>query len=306
MKWSSPWRFDDLPAQTGRVALVTGANSRLGFETARMLAIRGAEVILACRSPSKGEQALRRIREACPQAHVSLLPLDLADLGSVEEASATILAEQAHLDLLINNAGVMVPPFGRTKQGFELQFGTNHLGHFALTARLLPLILRTPGSRVVVLSSAGAHFGRIDLADLNYERRRFSNWGAYCQSKLANLVFALDLARRLSAAHRDTIATVAHPGGAATDLQRNAGFFRAVVNPFLAAAPAAGALPTLRAATDPEAGNGSYWGPSGPFEMRGSPAPAYLPRRARDPVQARRLWTASEDLTQVRFGLGED
>ena len=263
MKRSSCWRFDEMPIQTGRIALVTGANSGLGFETARMLAMRGAEVIMACRNRSKGEQALQRVREAYPAARVSLLPLDLADLGSVEDAATTLSAEHARLDLLINNAGVMVPPFARTKQGFELQFGTNHLGHFALTGRLLPLILETPGSRVVVLSSAGANFGRINLDDLNYEGRRFSKWGAYCQSKLANLMFALELARRLSAARHGTIATAAHPGGAATDLQRDAAFFRTVVNPYLAAAPSTGALPTLRAATDPEAGNGSYWGPFG-------------------------------------------
>ena len=303
MESSSPWRFDEVPIQTGRIALVTGANSGLGFETARMLAMRGAEVIMACRNRSKGEQAVQRVREAYPAAQVSLLPLDLADLGSVEDAATTLSAEHTRLDLLINNAGVMVPPFARTKQGFELQFGTNHLGHFAFTGRLLPLILKTPGSRVVVLSSAGANFGRIDLDDLNYERRRFSKWGAYCQSKLANLMFALELARRLSAARHGTIATAAHPGGAATDLQRDAAFFRTVVNPYLAAAPSTGALPTLRAATDPEAGNGSYWGPSGLFEMRGSPSLAYVPRRARDPSLAQRLWTISEELTGVQFAL---
>jgi NAD(P)-dependent dehydrogenase (short-subunit alcohol dehydrogenase family) len=277
MMQSQPWRFDDVPDQAGRVALITGANNGLGFETARMLAARNAEVILACRSWSRGEQALRRLRAACPLAKVSLLALDLADLASVEEAAATVMAERARLDLLINNAGVMVPPFARTKQGFELQFGTNYLGHFALTGRLLPLILRTPGSRVVVLSSKGADFGQIVLDDLNYERRRFSNWGAYCQSKLADLLFALELARRLADTGHDTIATAAHPGGAATALQRNASFFRFVVNPFLAATPAAGALPTLRATTDPDAGNGSYWGPSGLFEMRGAPSPAKVP-----------------------------
>ncbi len=304
MKKSASWRFDDVPQQTGRVALVTGANSGLGFETARMLAMRKAEVIMACRNRSKGEHAAQRVREACPAARVSLLSLDLANLESVEEAAVTLLAERARIDLLINNAGVMVPPFARTKHGFELQFGTNHLGHFALTGRLLPLILGTPGSRVVVLSSAGANFGRIDLSDLNYVRRRFSNWGAYCQSKLANLVFALELARRLLAARHTTIATVAHPGGAATNLQRDAAFFRTVVNPYLAAAPSEGALPTLRAATDPQAGNGSYWGPSELFEMRGSPSLAYVPRRARDPSLARRLWTMSEELTGVQFALG--
>ena len=157
-----------------------------------------------------------------------------------------------------------------------------------------------------MIASAGANFGRIDLDDPNYERRRYAKWGAYCQSKLANLVFAQELARRLAAAGLATTATAAHPGGAATDLQRNAGFFRTVVNPFLAATPAAGALPALRAATDPSAQNGSYWGPSGPFEMRGPPANAYLPRRAQDLVVAERLWALSEALTEVRFRFAAD
>lgn len=257
MKTESSSGFEHVVSPTGRVALVTGANSGLGFETARMLAERGAEVILACRNQTKGEHALERIRQACRKALVRLLPIDLADLMSVQHAADIVLADWPRLDLLINNAGVMVPPFSRTPQGFELQFGINHLGHFALTGRLMPLILRTTGSRIVVVSSAGANFGRIDLDDLNYEWRRYRKWGAYCQSKLASLLFARQLAERLAAAPGNTIAVAAHPGGAATDLQRNTRFFRTVVNPFLAATPAAGALPAMRAATDPGVRNGS-------------------------------------------------
>jgi NAD(P)-dependent dehydrogenase (short-subunit alcohol dehydrogenase family) len=239
-------------------------------------------------------------------ARLSFFPLDLANLESIQQAAEAIIAEHARLHLLINNAGVMVPPFSRTRQGFELQFGTNHLGHFALTSRLLGLILGTPASRVVVVSSAGANFGRIFLDDLNYEHRPYAKWQAYGQSKLANLMFTLELSRRLSAAHRETIVTAAHPGGAATDLQRNAGFFRTVVNPLLAASPMAGALPTLRAAVDPSARNGSYWGPCGLLEMRGAPSEAYIPRRAKDLRVAQGLWEASERLTGVRIQFDVD
>ena len=280
---------------------MTGANSGLGLETARMLADLGAEVLLACRSRSRGEAALSSIRGSSPGAEIALVHLDLGDLVSVQEAAETILAERGRLDLLINNAGVMIPPFARTQQGFEMQMGVNHLGHFALAGRLLPLMLKTPGSRVVVLSSAGANFGRLDCTDLNYEHRRYSKWGAYCQSKLANLMFMLELSRRLAVSDCDTIATAAHPGGAATNLQRNALFFRTIVNPYLAATPSAGALPTLRAATDPYARTGSYWSPSSLLEMRGPPAMAYMPKRAMDTALARRLWSISEELTQTRF-----
>lgn len=301
MNAQSSWSLDRLPSQAGRVAIVTGANSGLGFETARMLAGRGAEVILACRDRGKGDQALRRIREAHPGAAVSILPLDLADLDDVHKAAETVLLGRDRLDLLINNAGVMVPPASRTRQGFELQVGTNHLGHFALTVRLLPLLLRTAGARVVVVSSAAANFGRLDLDDLNYERRAYSRWGAYNQSKLATLVFALELSRRLAQHGCTTTATVSHPGGAATESQRNARFFRTVVNRYLAAPPVEAALTTLRAATDPAAANGSYWGPSRFLGMRGPPDRARVPRRAWDLVLAERLWAASEELTGVRF-----
>ena len=298
------WNLDNVASQAGRVALVTGANAGLGFETARMLAARGAAGILACRSESKGAQTIGRIRKIHPDAMVTMLSLDLADLGSVREAAQAVLNSHSRLDLLINNAGVMVPPFSRTSQGFELQFGTNHLGHFALTGRLMPLILSTPASRVVIVSSAAANFGNIDLGDLNFERRAYSKWGGYNQSKLATLIFSLELARRLSVAGASTIAAAAHPGGAATDLQRNAWYFRWFVNPFFSASASSGALPTMRAATDPTVTNGSYWGPSGPFEMRGPPTRVDPPRRARNRDVAERLWAASEELTDVRFGFG--
>jgi NAD(P)-dependent dehydrogenase (short-subunit alcohol dehydrogenase family) len=298
------WALDDMPDQAGRTAVVTGANSGIGFETARALAQKGATVVLACRSPEKGEQALERIRRESPAAKVSLAKLDLADLDSVAACARALAERFDRLDLLINNAGVMVPPLSHTRQGFELQFGTNHLGHFALTGRLMPLLAGAPRARVVVLSSVIVNHAQLDLGDLQFERRRYRRWAAYGQSKLANLMFALELARRLDAARSGVAAVAAHPGGTATDLQRNALFLRAVVNPLLAMKPADGALPTLRAAADPNAPNGSYWGPSGLFEMRGPPLEASIPKHARDAALARRLWEVSEALTGVSFAPG--
>jgi NAD(P)-dependent dehydrogenase (short-subunit alcohol dehydrogenase family) len=294
------WTFADLPDQTGRTAIVTGANTGIGLETARMLALRGASVVLACRNPEKGQAALERIRAEKPAGTATLAALDLSDLESVAAFARDFTTTHDRLDLLINNAGVMVPPLGRTRQGFELQLGTNHLGHFALTGRLLPLLLATPGARVVVVSSTAQSFGRIDFDDLNWERRRYVPFRAYGQSKLANQLFAAELQRRLSAAGAGLIATAAHPGWTATDLQRTAGAAR-LFNPLLAMKPADGALPTLRAATDPGAAGGSYWGPSRFFELSGPPAPARIPARARDEAVAARLWEVSEELTGVTF-----
>jgi NAD(P)-dependent dehydrogenase (short-subunit alcohol dehydrogenase family) len=294
------WTFDDIPDQTGRTAVVTGANTGIGLETARMLAKKGASVVLACRNAEKGQAALARIEEEKPAGRATVEVLDLSDLDSVAAFAKGFSSAHGRLDLLINNAGVMVPPLGRTKQGFELQFGTNHLGHFALTGLLLPLVLRTPGARIVVVSSTMQNFGRIDFDDLNWERRSYRDARAYSQSKLANMMFALELQRRLSSAGSDVRATAAHPGWTATDLQRTAGFAR-FFNPFFAMKPVDGALPTLRAATDPGVDGGSYWGPSGIFELRGSPAPASISKRAKDEAAAARLWEISETLTGISF-----
>ena len=296
------WTFDDIPDQTGRTAIVTGANTGIGLETARMLALRGADVVLACRNIEKGQAALARITSEKPAGRVTLAALDLSDLTSVESFASTFTAEHARLDLLINNAGVMVPPLGRTAQGFELQFGTNHLGHFALTGRLLPLVLRTPGARVVTVASTAQSFGQIALDDLNWERRPYIPWRAYGQSKLANMMFSLELHRRLQATGSAIRATAAHPGWTATDLQRTAGVAR-FFNPLFAMKPPAGALPTLRAATDPSAASGTYWGPSRFFEISGPPKLARIPRHAQDEVTAARLWHVSEQLTGVTFPL---
>ena len=296
------WTFNDIPDQTGRTAIVTGANTGLGLETARMLALKGADVVLACRNLDKGQAALAQILADRPAGSATLAALDLSDLDSVAAFASSFTASHERLDLLINNAGVMVPPLGRTRQGFELQFGTNHLGHFALTGRLLPLLQHTPGARVVVVASTAQRAGRINFDDLNWERRSYRAWGAYGQSKLANMLFALELQRRLAASDAQVRATAAHPGWTATDLQRTTGFVR-LLNPLFAMKPADGALPTLRAATDPTAAGGSYWGPSGFFEVNGPPAPARIPAAAQDEAVAARLWEVSETLTGVTFPL---
>lgn len=298
----SKWTSADIPDQRGRVAIVTGANTGIGLETARLLVAKGAQVILACRSPEKGQAALDRIRADHPAGRASLEALDLADLDSVAAFVRSFTAQHARLDLLINNAGVMVPPLGRTKQGFELQIGTNHLGHFALTARLLPLLLRAPGARVVVVASTAANFGQISLEDLLWEKRSYRAAAAYAQSKLANQLFLLELSRKLGAARVELKATGAHPGWTATDLQRTAGLAR-FLNPYLAMRPEDGALPTLRAAVDPTATNGSYWGPSGFYELNGPPGPAKLSKKAKDEPTAAKLWELSERLTGLRYEL---
>ena len=296
------WTFDDIPDQSGRTAIVTGANTGIGLETARMLAQKGARVVLACRTPEKGEAAARSIAADRPTGSATFAPLDLSDLDSVAAFASAIAAAHTRLDLLVNNAGVMVPPLGRTKQGFELQFGTNHLGHFALAARLFPLLERTAGARVVVVSSTAQNLGRIDFDDLNWQRRPYSAWPAYGQSKLANMMFALELSRRLVEARSALRVTAAHPGWTATDLQRTSGVVR-FLNPLFAMKPRDGALPTLRAATDPAAESGSYWGPSRFGELNGPPARARISERAKDEIVGKRLWDESERLTKVAFAL---
>jgi NAD(P)-dependent dehydrogenase (short-subunit alcohol dehydrogenase family) len=286
--------------QAGRVAIVTGANSGIGFETARNLACRGARVVMACRSQTRGQAAADRIREESPPGEVELELLDLSKLASVRSFAARFAERFDRLDLLINNAGVMAPPKTKTEDGFELQLATNHLGHFALTGLLLPMLLATTGSRVVVLASHMHRLAALDLDDLNFEHRIYSRWLAYGQSKLANLLFAQELHRRLSSAGATTIAVSAHPGWAATELQRNVGV-TTIFNPLLAQDGRAGARPTLHAATAAEVHGGDYFGPRGFLGLTGRPTRARSNRRARDSTLARKLWERSEDLTGVRY-----
>jgi NAD(P)-dependent dehydrogenase (short-subunit alcohol dehydrogenase family) len=293
------WTLDNMPDQTGRIAIVTGANTGIGFETAAALAAKNATVVMACRSRQKAEDAMARIRERTPNAKLELIELDLASLASVERFVEAFREQHDRLDLLINNAGVMVPPLGHTENGFELQFGCNHLGHFALTGRLLDLLEATDGARVVNVSSMAHRQGKMDFDNLNAEKG-YRAMPAYGQSKLANLLFTFELQRRLDAKGSLVKATASHPGWTGTDLQRHSGLFR-FLNTFFAQTPPMGALPTLRAATDPNAEGGDYFGPKGFYEMRGYPKKVGTTPAARNELDARRLWEVSENLTGVSY-----
>ena len=291
------WSEADLPDLTHRVAVVTGANSGIGFETARALAQRGARVILGCRSRTLGPQAVARLRELVPGADVLYDSLDLASLSSIAMFAKEITTEVDRLDILVNNAGVMVPPLDYTKDGFELQLGVNHLGHFALTAHLFPLLEATRGSRVVTVSSLAHLVGWIHFSDLQ-SMKGYQPMLAYGQSKLANLLFMRELARRCERSKVDVISAAAHPGSTRTELQRHSDLMHAVVRYFAQDAPT-GALPTLYAATADGVRGGDYYGPM--FGMVGPPARALQSPLAGDAVVARRLWDVSEELTGVSF-----
>jgi NAD(P)-dependent dehydrogenase (short-subunit alcohol dehydrogenase family) len=293
------WTLDNMPDLSGRVAIVTGANTGIGFETAAALAATNATVVMACRNRQKAEAAMQKIRQRTPEAKLEFLELDLASLASVDRFAEAFRASHDRLDLLINNAGVMIPPFGTTEDGFELQLGCNHLGHFALTGRLLDLLEATEGARVVNVSSMAHRQGKMDFDNLNAEKG-YSAMPAYGQSKLANLLFTFELQRRLEAKGSKVVATAAHPGWTGTDLQRHSGFIR-FLNLFFAQPPPMGALPTLRAATDSLAEGGDYFGPKGFYEMRGYPVRVGTTEAARNELDARRLWEASEELTGVSF-----
>lgn len=300
------WTEQDVPDQNGRLAVVTGSNTGLGYDTARVLAARGAKVVMAVRDTAKGETAAARIRGLSPGAEVTVQKLDLGSLASVKDSAAEMAAAYPRIDLLINNAGVMYPPKSATADGFELQFGTNHLGHFALTGLLLKNLLPVDGSRVVVVASIAHNIkAKIDFGDLQWERRSYDRVASYGQSKLANLMFAYDLQRRLAAAQAKTIAVAAHPGVAATELMRhmpgaNLPGVDWISNKVLNTAEM-GALPTLRAATDPAVKGGQYYGPDGFRELRGHPKLVDSSKQSKDVAVQERLWTVSEELTGVTF-----
>ncbi|MBP2704608.1 SDR family oxidoreductase [Microbispora sp. RL4-1S] len=299
------WTPADIPDQSGKIAIVTGAGGGLGMIAAGELARRGARVVLACRDTAKGERAAARMRAASPGADVEVTRLDLADLSSVREFAGAV--SPYGVDILLNNAGVMAIPRMTTPDGFETQFGTNHLGHFALTGLLLPALLSRPAPRVVTVSSAMHRSGRIDFTDLHGERR-YRKWRAYSQSKLANLLFMRELARR--ARGTGLISVAAHPGYAATGLQavgpemdgnRLAGLAVRLGNTLMAQSAEMGSLPLLYAATAPGIDSGSYAGPDGFMEQRGYPVLVGMSPAARDDEVARRLWDVSEELTGVRY-----
>jgi NAD(P)-dependent dehydrogenase (short-subunit alcohol dehydrogenase family) len=302
---SARWTETDVPDQAGRTAVITGANTGIGFEVARVLAARGARVILACRDLGKASDAAAGI-SAPPGAGVGAVRLDLASLASVRKAAEELHSQCGQIDLIVNNAGVMMPPYGMTTDGFELQIGINHLGHFALTGLLLDRLAGVPGARVVTVSSNAHKSGRIAFDDLQ-SRRGYTRTAGYCQSKLANLMFTYELQRRLAAAGAQAVALAAHPGMTKTHLGR---YLSAVMRAYYVVAErplghsaARGALPVLRAATDASARGGEYYGPGGWHEERGFPRLVEPSASARDEGAQRRLWQESERLTGVSYAI---
>jgi NAD(P)-dependent dehydrogenase (short-subunit alcohol dehydrogenase family) len=308
------WTTQNIPSQTGRRILITGANSGIGLEAAIALAGKGAEIILPARTQAKADDAVARIRQQVPNARLCPEVLDLASQQSVHAFAARVIAcfPGPSLDVLINNAGVMALPARElTVDGFERQFATNYLGPFTLTALLLPSLKPQPGSRVVTISSLASEQGKIDFDNLQGERIYKPMVQAYAQSKLADLIFTLELQRRLTAVGSPVLSTAAHPGYAVTNLQADHLSFglkaiMVLMKPFFSQDAAHGALPTLYAATSPDATPGGFYGPNGLGQLTGHPAPAPITKRALDPAIAKRLWTESERLTGVRFGALSD
>lgn len=303
------WTAADMPDQRGKTYVVTGANSGLGLAMAREVARCHATVIVACRSLRKGQAAIDTIKQDVPDAHLRLMALDLADLSSVRAFAADLDRQGTVIDVLCNNAGVMAIPYRRTEDGFEMQFGTNHLGHFALTGLLLDRLLAAPSARVVTVSSNAHRMGKMDFGDLNWEQG-YKKWAAYGRSKLANLLFTSELQRRFEAAGVNAIAVAAHPGYTATNLQQvgpqmeNSAIGRAVsslFNNLFGQDVAQGVLPQLYAATMPDVQGGGYYGPDGFMEMRGHPQKTTPNEAARSEADAAKLWTLSEQLTGVTY-----
>ena len=299
---NSNWNWDNIPDQKGKIIIVTGATSGIGKETAKVIAKKNGTVILAIRNLKKGEAVVQEIRQEYPNADVSIRKLDLSNLKSVRTFAESILKDYNHLDVLINNAGVMMCPYSKTSDGFEIQFGTNHLGHFALTGLLMPLLKKTNRSRNVVISSMAHSMGNLDFADLNWEKRNYKPSRAYGDSKLANLYFTYELAQRLKENGNNPKITAAHPGWTTTDLQRHSAGLR-FLNHLFGQGVEMGALPTLRAAYDNDAESGDYFGPSKFRHMHGPPEKQTSNGLSYDKEKARKLWKISEEMTGIKYGL---
>ena len=296
---SKKWTTSDIPDLTGKVAIVTGANSGIGYETVKALAEKGATVVMACRNLEKARKAESEIRQTVGNAKLEIIQLDLADLASIQKFAEDFKAKYSALDLHINNAGIMMPPFTKTADGFEVQFGANHLGHFILTGLLVDVILATPKARIVNVSSMAHRMGSgtINFDNLNAEQG-YNPAGAYAQSKLANLLFTRELNRRFVEKDSDVMATSAHPGWTATNLQK--GFMQTMTS-VIGQKPLMGALPTLEAAIDPSADRNDYFGPGDFMETRGYPKKVEPCDAAKDADLAKSLWEVSEELTGVRY-----
>lgn len=295
-----PWTLNDAADQSGRLAMVTGANVGLGYYTALGLAQKGADVILACRDVKKASTAQAKIQAECPTANVSIMPVDVSKQNSVKQFARIFNAKYNKLDLLINNAGIMMPPFVETEDGFESQLATNYLGHFSLTGALLPTLNATPGARVISLASLAHAWGGINFQDLNF-KQNYSARLAYGQSKLACLIFAYELDRRLKAAGATTLSVAAHPGVSATSLTRYMPKFIQPLAPLVAQSARAGADPTLYAALGEDVLGGHYTGPDGWRQMKGKAVKVGSSTASRDPHTAKKLWEMSETMTGTRF-----
>lgn len=300
-KTSNQWGVDDIPNQQGRVAIVTGANTGIGYETARILALKGAHVVMACRNETKAIAAKSRIQSEYPDAKIEIGLLDLSHLKSVSEFADSFKQSHNRLDLLINNAGVMAMPFQRTEDGFELQFATNYLGHFALTGQLLEIINQTDGARIVSLSSLAHRKGKIDFSNLNAEKN-YHKMKSYAQTKLACLMFAYELQRRLESNNLTTLSVAAHPGVTHSELVDHTFFLKLLAK--LSQPTLQGALPTLRAATDPSVKGGEYYGPDGFQNFRGWPAREQSIPVSYDEKAAQELWRVSGVMTGVYYLTG--
>ncbi len=294
------WDSNDIPDQKGRIAIVTGSSSGIGYETARVLVNKNAEVIMAVRNLQKGKTALDKVKAGCQDADVKVMELDLASLESTRRFAEDYKKNFSRLDLLINNAGVMMPPYSKTADGFELQFGTNHLGHFALAGLLMDLIVNTENSRVVNVSSTSHKSGKIDFDDLDWEKRTYKKMQSYGDSKIANIYFTYELQRKLERAGSNTIAVASHPGWTGTELQRHVGFIH-FLNRFFSQGIDMGALPTLYAAIAPDVKGGDYYGPGGWLEMKGYPKKVESNKLSHDTEIARMLWKVSEKLTGIEY-----
>jgi len=306
---SANWTTNDIPDLTGKVIIVTGANSGIGYEAALEFARKGGRTILACRSMDKAQAALSQIQAQVPNAQAEIMQLDLASQASIHAFAEAFNTNYDRLDLLINNAGIMMVPYGTTEDDFERQFGTNHLGHFALTGLLMDRILATPGARVVNISSTGHRMGSMDFDNLMYAQGEgYSPSRAYGRSKLANLLFTYELQRRFEALGADAMATAAHPGGSNTNLANHMQdrlLFKILmpISARMMQSAAMGALPTLRAAVDPQAQGGDYFGPGGFMEQRGYPVKVESNKDSHSAEDARRLWSVSEQLTGITYDM---
>jgi NAD(P)-dependent dehydrogenase (short-subunit alcohol dehydrogenase family) len=296
----SNWNTSLISDLTGKVIVITGATSGLGKEATKILVEKNAHVVMAVRNTMKAGGIAKEIKKQVPKAQLAIIEMDLSSIESIESFVKAFLSKYKQLDVLINNAGIMACPFEKTKDGFEIQMGTNHLGHFALTGLLMPMIESTKNARIVSTSSIGHRLGNIDFDDINWEKRKYNPSKAYADSKIANLYFTYELAKKLGEEKRNTKVVAAHPGWTKTDLQKYSWYMR-MLNPLFSQGVEQGVLPTLRAAFDPNACSGDYYGPSRFFEMHGSPIAVKSSKRSHDVKESKKLWQLSEELTNIQY-----